>query len=115
VKLGSWGSGRRAGRPSRRATAPVWPGLGLTLPLERSGSTHVYHQFTVRVPDRDAVRDACGAGGATAFTTAAAASPAAVRELGYGTGDFPEAERAAERSSACPCIRNSRMRRWMKW
>jgi dTDP-4-amino-4,6-dideoxygalactose transaminase len=31
-------------------------GLGVVVPSERPDSTHVYHQFAIRVPDRDAVQ-----------------------------------------------------------
>ncbi len=44
---------RRVGGWYRQALA----GLGLELPADRGDRTHAYHQFVVRVPDRDAVRE----------------------------------------------------------
>ncbi len=38
-------------------------GLGLQLPGDRGERTHAYHQFVVRVPDRDAVRERLAARG----------------------------------------------------
>jgi UDP-N-acetyl-3-dehydro-alpha-D-glucosamine 3-aminotranferase len=50
--LGEWTAARRrlAGRYRE-----LLAGLSLTLPVERPPAVHVYHQFTVRVPDRDEV------------------------------------------------------------
>lgn len=46
---------------SRRKTAALYNdrlgGLGLSLPVEPEGSRHVYHQYTIRTKERDALRD----------------------------------------------------------
>lgn len=92
--LGEWTARRQAIAVRYRAGLA---GLGPTLPVERSGSTHVYHQFAIRVPDRDAVQQRMGERGvqtAVYYPHPLHLQPL-YRELGYRTGDFPEAERAA--------------------
>ena len=46
-------------------------GTGLTPPVERAGDTHVYHQYTVRSPDRASLQERLTVGwesGAAAIT-----------------------------------------------
>ena len=81
----------------------------ITLPVEpyaSSGVTnhHIYHQYVVRVPDRDQVREkltAAGIGCAVYYPI-----PLHLQEcfasLGHSAGDFPESERAALESLALP-------------
>lgn len=55
-------------------------GLGLDLPDDLPGRTHVYHQFVVRVPDREAVRSALhqrGVGSMVHYPTPVHLQPAA--------------------------------------
>jgi dTDP-4-amino-4,6-dideoxygalactose transaminase len=55
--LASWNARRRENAASYQAlfrAAGVAPRLGL--PIEPPGRTHIYHQYVVRVPDRDAMR-----------------------------------------------------------
>jgi dTDP-4-amino-4,6-dideoxygalactose transaminase len=78
--------------------------LGLALPAERPGSTHVYHQFTLRVPDRDAVQQRMterGVQTAVYYPLPLHLQPM-YRDLGYRPGDFPEAERAAREVLCLP-------------
>jgi dTDP-4-amino-4,6-dideoxygalactose transaminase len=92
--LGAWTARRQTIAARYRAGLA---GLGLTLPLERTDSTHVYHQFVIRVPDRDAVQRRMAERGvqtAVYYPLPLHLQPL-YRELGYRTGDFPEAERAA--------------------
>jgi len=99
--LGEWTARRHAIAARYRAGLA---GLGLTVPLERTDSTHVYHQFTIRVPDRDAVRGRMAERGvqtAVYYPLPLHLQPL-YRELGYGTGDFPEAERAAREVLCLP-------------
>ena len=65
---------------------------------------HTYHQYVVRVPDREIVREkltAAGIGCAVYYPI-----PLHLQEcfasLGHSAGDFPESERAARESLALP-------------
>lgn len=51
-KLDGWNDKRRAN--ARRLNEGL-KDAGLGLPEERAGTTHVFHQYTVRAPDRDAL------------------------------------------------------------
>jgi dTDP-4-amino-4,6-dideoxygalactose transaminase len=79
-------------------------GLPVGLPTEAQGSLHVYHQFVIRVPDRDAVQKRMGERGvqtAVYYPVPLHLQPM-YRELGYRAGDFPEAERAAREVLCLP-------------
>jgi dTDP-4-amino-4,6-dideoxygalactose transaminase len=77
---------------------------GVVVPSERPDATHVYHQFAIRVPNRDAVQRRM----AEREVHTAIYYPLPLhlqpmyRELGYRSGDFPEAERAAKEVLCLP-------------
>jgi dTDP-4-amino-4,6-dideoxygalactose transaminase len=99
--LEEWTARRRAIAARYRAGLE---GLGLALPAESPGSTHVYHQFAVRVPDRDVVQRRMAERGvqtAIYYPIPLHLQPM-YRELGYRTGHFPEAERAAREVLCLP-------------
>lgn len=99
--LARWTERRR--RIAERYRAGL-AGLGIPLPVEPSGVRHCYHQFTIRVPDRDAMqRRMADHGVATAvyYPVPLHLQPM-YRELGYRPGDFPEAERAAREVLCLP-------------
>ena len=86
---------------ARRAHAARYDALLADLPLERperiESGEHVYHQYVIRVPDRDRVRSALDAAGIATgihYPIPIHLQPAA-KFLGYARGDFPETERAA--------------------
>ncbi|MBI2844374.1 MAG: DegT/DnrJ/EryC1/StrS family aminotransferase [Armatimonadetes bacterium] len=73
-------------------------------PVEDPGNHHIYHQYTVRTPNRETVRAAlkdAGVGSAVYYP-----APLHVQEayafLGYKEGDFPEAERASREVLSIP-------------
>jgi dTDP-4-amino-4,6-dideoxygalactose transaminase len=92
----------------RRAVAQHYDrgleGLALQRPMVADGVRHVYHLYTVRVKDRDEVREKLQGEGIS--TILAYPCPLhrqlAFRDLGYAEGDFPEAERAAREVCSLP-------------
>jgi dTDP-4-amino-4,6-dideoxygalactose transaminase len=103
--LKSWNERRRAiaARYGERLSDAALSGR-LTLPREAPGRRHVYHQYVVRVPDRDGVREKLAAQGiATAvFYPVPLHRQECFAELGYREGSFPEAEKAAKEVLALP-------------
>jgi dTDP-4-amino-4,6-dideoxygalactose transaminase len=77
---------------------------GIELPAERDGARHVYHQFTIRVADRDRVREQLQA----AFIQTMVYYPLPLHlqrahgALGYARGAFPAAEAAASQVLSLP-------------
>jgi dTDP-4-amino-4,6-dideoxygalactose transaminase len=70
----------------------------ITLPAPLAGNEHVWHRYVVRVPDRDRVLlelQAAGIGAGVHYPVPVHLLPAYYRGLGYGPGDFPNAEAAA--------------------
>jgi dTDP-4-amino-4,6-dideoxygalactose transaminase len=99
--LEQWTARRRAIAERYRAGLA---GSGVGLPVEAPGSRHVYHQFAIRVPDRDAVQRRMAERGvrtAVYYPLPLHLQPM-YRELGYRSGDFPEAERAAREVLCLP-------------
>lgn len=76
----------------------------LRLPVEAPGRRHVFHQYVVRVPDRDHVRMRL----AQREISTAVYYPVPLHlqpcfaDLGYREGSFPEAEKAAKQVLALP-------------
>ena len=108
--LDAWGAGRRARADFYRRE---FSRLGLTdrigLPTEAfatSGVTnhHIYNQFIIRTPKRDALRahlTAAGIGSEIYYPLPLHLQEC-FRDLGYKEGDFPESERAARETLALP-------------
>ena len=79
---------------------------GLQTPVRRSESTHVYHQYTLRVADnrRDALAAHLKADGIPSmiYYPLPLHMQECFRDLGCREGDFPESERASRESLALP-------------
>jgi dTDP-4-amino-4,6-dideoxygalactose transaminase len=105
--LDGWAAGRRANAERYvglfRDSGLVERGL-VGLPVVRDGAEHVFNQFVVRVERRDALQahlGACGIGSAVYYPGPLHLQPC-FANLGYGPGDFPEAERACGEVLALP-------------
>ncbi len=99
--LAEWNARRRAiAARYREALA----GLGIGLPAEPPGCLHVYHQFTIRVPDRDTIQRRLADLGVrtTVYYPLPLHLQPMFRDLGYRAGDFPEAERACREVLSLP-------------
>jgi dTDP-4-amino-4,6-dideoxygalactose transaminase len=76
----------------------------VTLPIEPDGFAHIFNQYVIRLPRRDAVRAQLAAGGIG--TEIYYPVPFHLQEcfgtLGYALGSFPVAEQAASTSIALP-------------
>ena len=73
-------------------------------PVAREGAYHVYHQYTIRVPNRDAVQEELksrGIGSTVYYPLPLHLQPV-FEKLGYKLGDFPESEKAAEEALSLP-------------
>jgi len=77
---------------------------GVVLPREIAGAHHVWHQYVIRVPRRDALREFLSARhiGSEIYYPVPLHLQKALEGLGYKEGDFPEAERAAREVLALP-------------
>jgi len=80
------------------------PVHGVVLPRELPGAHHVWHQYVIRAPRRDALREflTARAIGSEIYYPLPLHQQEALKSLGYAAGDFPEAERAAREVLALP-------------
>ena len=80
-------------------------GLPLTLPARRRAATHVFHQYVVRSPARDALRAALGAGGVGTnihYPVPVHRQPAYAERLAIAPSGLVETERAAPEVLSLP-------------
>src|SRR5690606_2104927 len=79
-------------------------GSDLVTPAVDAGNVHIYHQYTVRVPNRDAVKQRLAdAGiGSGVFYPLGLHLQACFGYLGYRAGDLPETERATREVLSLP-------------
>ena len=100
-RLPAWNEDRR--QAARRYDA-LLEGCGAVLPRTAEGNEHVWHLYTVRVPDRDRVlaslQDA-GVGAGVHYPTPIHLQ-GAFAHLGHTAGDFPNAECAARELLSLP-------------
>jgi len=79
-------------------------GRRCVVPAESPGNTHVYAQYTIRLPERDRVAGQLKAKGiptAVYYPKCLHEQPVFAK-LGYNWGDFPEAERASREVLSLP-------------
>jgi dTDP-4-amino-4,6-dideoxygalactose transaminase len=102
--LDGWTRARQANAARYRALFAAKGLDAVRLPAEVAGLTHIYNQFVIRVPNRDAVKahlQAAGIGCEVYYPV-----PFHLQEcfqnLGYRPGAFPQAEAAANDSLALP-------------
>jgi dTDP-4-amino-4,6-dideoxygalactose transaminase len=77
---------------------------GIVLPYTHPRAQHVFHQYVIRTPRRDDLRAHLTREniGTEVYYPLCLHQQDALRDLGYRTGDFPEAERAAAEVLALP-------------
>jgi UDP-N-acetyl-3-dehydro-alpha-D-glucosamine 3-aminotranferase len=99
--LAEWNARRRAIAVRYRKGLADLP---VGLPTESPDALHVYHQFTIRVPDRDTMQRRLAELGVrtTVYYPVPLHLQPMYRDLGYRAGDFPEAERAAREVLSLP-------------
>jgi len=99
--LDAWNNRRRAiaAYYTKRFT-----GSDVKPPAEQPGIHHVYHQYVIRAPRRDALRDHLGKNGVgcNIFYPKSLHLQACFADLGYAKGAFPVAEAACEEVLALP-------------
>jgi dTDP-4-amino-4,6-dideoxygalactose transaminase len=103
--LAAWTAGRRANAARYRA---LFRDAGLDgavrLPIEVPDRLHIFNQFVIRTPERDALKqhlDEQGIGNEIYYPVPFHLQPC-FADLGYRRGQFPHAERAAAESLAIP-------------
>jgi dTDP-4-amino-4,6-dideoxygalactose transaminase len=100
-RLGAWEARRRAIAARYRE---AFADLPLALPVERPGAHHVYHLFTVRHPQRDALAKGLadlGVGTAVHYPRPVPGQPLFGED---GEARWPEAWRAAREVVSLPCF-----------
>jgi dTDP-4-amino-4,6-dideoxygalactose transaminase len=100
--LDKWGLARRKNASSYTQLLKAVPGL--VTPVEAPWAEHVYHQYTIRVANRDRVQSALteqGIGTTVYYPTPMHLQPI-FAQLGYHEGDLPQAEQAAKEVLSLP-------------
>jgi dTDP-4-amino-4,6-dideoxygalactose transaminase len=77
---------------------------GIVLPWTEPAATPIFHQYVIRAPRRDALREYLTTHqiGSEIYYPVPIHLQAALKDLGYKPGDFPHAERAAAEVLALP-------------
>ena len=102
--LAGWTEGRRANAARYRTLFAAAEVDGITLPTEPPDRLHIFNQFVIRTPERDALKrhlEARGVGTEIYYPIPFHLQPC-FEHLGYRRGAFPHAERAAAESLAIP-------------
>jgi dTDP-4-amino-4,6-dideoxygalactose transaminase len=102
--LADWTAARRANAERYRRLFAATPGIPSELRLPADVPGHIYNQFVIRAPRRDALRDHLtkqGIGTEVYYPLALHLQPC-FAELGYRAGAFPHAEAATREAVALP-------------
>jgi dTDP-4-amino-4,6-dideoxygalactose transaminase len=91
-------------RAAGLAESGIYPERGVVLPREVAGARHVWHQYVIRSPRRDELRDFLSNQqiGSEIYYPVPLHRQKALEFLGYSEGSFPEAERASREVLALP-------------
>ncbi len=86
------------------AESGPYPTHGVVLPHQVPSTIHAWHQYVIRTPRRDALREflASRSIGSEIYYPVPLHLQDALKSLGYREGDFPESERAAREVLALP-------------
>ncbi len=100
--LSKWQSARRSNAAEYTRQLQQIPGV--MSPLAPEGFEHVYHQYTIRTEQRDALQQHLAARkiGSTVYYPHPLHLQPLYASLGYKPGDFPHAERAAQEVLSLP-------------
>ena len=104
VKLRHLDDWTRARRTHARDYDRLLADSGIATPFEAPYGRHVYHVYAVRTPDRAGLQrtlQSNGIGSGVHYPVPVHLQPA-YADLGYGAGDFPESERAANEVLSLP-------------
>jgi len=80
-------------------------GAGIITPSEQPGTKHVFHQYTIKIKNRDAVKQKLDAGGVTSsmiYYPVPLHLQTAYKDLGMKPGSLPRAEQAAAEVLSLP-------------
>ncbi len=101
--LGDWTDARRSLGEGYREKLNV-AGNAIIHPTVMEGAYHVYHQYTIRVPHRDAVQEQLKARGiaSTVYYPSSLHLQPVFKNLGYKPGDFPESEKSTREALSLP-------------
>ncbi len=82
---------------------------GVVLPYTHPRAQHIFHQYVIRAPRRDDLRAYLTAQqiGSEVYYPLCIHEQAAMKSLGYKTGDFPQPNAPPPKSSPCPSTPNS--------
>lgn len=100
--LDNWGLARRKNATSYNQLLKGIPGV--VTPVEAPWAEHVYHQYTIRIVNRDRVQSALteqNIGTTVYYPTPMHLQPV-FAQLGYREGDLPEAEKAVKEVLSLP-------------
>jgi dTDP-4-amino-4,6-dideoxygalactose transaminase len=102
--LEAWTKARQANADRYRALFADRRLDDVVLPVAREDRTHIYNQFVIRVPNRDAVKAHLQAQGigCEVYYPVPFHLQECFQNLGYAPGAFPEAEAAANATLALP-------------